>query len=92
MRQCFVGFHGGWTFVILDPPRFPILCGAFPLFEFWKREERQLVGLFENFDDGRDELLKEIHLQERGPVVMDEVDQESLDVRPVLILRTETVN
>lgn len=35
-------------------------------------------------DDGGDELLEEGQLQKLRPVVVDEIDQETLDVRPVL--------
>jgi hypothetical protein len=36
------------------------------------------------FDDGRDELFKKGLLEQVRPVEMEEVDQEALDVRPVL--------
>ena len=42
------------------------------------------------FDDGGDELLEEVVAQQRGPVVVDEVDQKPLDVRPILVLSTLT--
>ena len=38
------------------------------------------------FDDGCDELLNEVLLQQLGPVVMEEVDEQSLDVGAVLVL------
>lgn len=31
-------------------------------------------------DDGRDELLQEVVVQQRGPVVVDEVDEKPFDV------------
>ena len=37
-------------------------------------------------DDGCDELLEEAVFQKVGPVVVDEVDEETFNVRPVLIL------
>ena len=37
-------------------------------------------------DDGRDELLQEVVVEELGPVVLDEVDEETLDVGSVLVL------
>lgn len=37
-------------------------------------------------DDGGDELLQEVVTQQRGPVMMDEVDEKTFNVRSVLIL------
>lgn len=37
-------------------------------------------------DDGGDELLQEVVMEEVGPVVLDEVDEKPLDVGAVLIL------
>ena len=39
-----------------------------------------------HLNDWRDELLYKVLLQQLGPVVMEEVDEESLDVGAVLIL------
>ena len=41
-------------------------------------------GSFRCFDNGSDELLKEGQLQQLRPIVMDEINQESLDVGAVL--------
>lgn len=37
-------------------------------------------------DDGGDELLQEVVMQQRGPVMMDEVNEKTFNVRSVLIL------
>ena len=39
-----------------------------------------------HLDDGRDELLEEVGLQQVRPVVVEEVDEQALDVRAVLVL------
>lgn len=38
------------------------------------------------FDNGSDELLQECVLQQGGPVVVEEVDEQTFDVGSVLIL------
>ncbi len=37
-------------------------------------------------DNGRDEFLREVVLYEVGPVVMDKVDDEALDMGAILVL------
>ena len=43
-----------------------------------------VIGCY--LDDGRDELLQEGVLQQRRPVVVEEVDQQPFDMGAVLIL------
>lgn len=46
-------------------------------------------------DDGSDELLQEVMAQQRRPVMVDEVDEQTFDVGAILILsdtKTAQVN
>ena len=46
-----------------------------------------ITYILPDLDDGRDKLLQEaIHLRERGPPVVDEIDEETFDVRAIVIL------
>ena len=75
------------TFVVLDTVRGPVVRFRLPFFEFGQRvEAERRVGAFGRFDDGRDELLEEGQTQQRRPVVMEKVDEQTFDVRSVLIL------
>ena len=64
----------------------PVGLVLLPLLELWYGEEAGLLLALGRLDDGRDELLQERHAQQRRPVVVDEVDQETLDVGAVLEL------
>ena len=44
------------------------------------------AGHAPHLDNGRDEFLHEVVLQEIGPVVVNKIDDEPLDVGPVVIL------
>ena len=65
----------------------PVGLVLLPLLELWYGEEAGLLLALGRLDDGRDELLQERHTQQRRPVVVDEVDQETLDVGAVLKLQ-----
>lgn len=41
------------------------------------------------FDNGCDKLLQECVLQQGGPVVVEEVDEQTFDMRTILILGQE---
>ena len=64
----------------------PVVRGVLPLVELWQGVEALRLAALGDLDDGRDELLEEGELEEGGPVVVDEVDEEPLDVGAVLVL------
>jgi len=78
--------HTQLTFVVLDLPQVPVGRGALPLAVLGQAEEGELLAGARHLHDGRDELLEEVLADERRPVVLDEVDQQALDVRAVLVL------
>ena len=57
-----------------------------PVVELLHGEEDVLFIPAGDADDGGDELLEEVQLQQRRPEVLDEVDHETLDVGTVEIL------
>ena len=71
---------------LLDFVSMPIVCGLFPLVELRQGVEALRRAALGDLDNGRDELLQEGELQEGRPVVVDEVDEQALDVGPVLVL------
>ena len=62
----------------------PVGLVLLPLLELGDREEGQLLLALGGLDDGRDELFEEGLPQQGRPVVVDEVDQQTLDVGTVL--------
>ena len=74
------------TLVVLDLPPLCVL-GLGPGLELGQREEAELLCSLGALDNGGHKLNKEaVELEERGPEVVDEVDEKPLDVRAVLIL------
>ena len=77
---------GTQTFVVLD---FPLLkvAALSPLLELVLSEERFDLIALGRLEKRGHELFKEaIHVHQRGPEVMNKVDKQALDVRPVVIL------
>ena len=64
----------------------PVVSVVFPFLELGQGVETLGLTALADFDDGSDELLQEWELQQTGPVVVDEVDDETLDVGTVLVL------
>lgn len=74
------------TLVVLDRVCLPAVCVLTPFHVFGQRVERMRVFSFGCFNKRHDELFEEIVAQQMRPVVMEEVDNQSLDERTVLIL------
>lgn len=72
------------TFVVLYPVSVPVVSSFFPFLKFWQWVEGNLSAPFGSFDDGCDELFHERAAQQSGPVVVDKVDQQTLDVGAIL--------
>lgn len=69
------------------PPLGIVSSRLLPLLELGQRVERFRLVALGTLDDERDELLREArHVQQRRPVAMDEVDRETLDVAPIVVL------
>ena len=70
------------TLVVLDGPPGEVLRLGLPLLELRQRVEAEGLGLVAlalgHLHDGRDELLEEGQLQQGRPVVVDEVDHQTL--------------
>lgn len=82
----FLGGGGTQPFVVLDFPAFEVLAFS-PLEVLRDSEEAEDLTVLGGFDDGSDELLQEaVVLDERGPEVVEEVDQQTLDVGAVMVL------
>ena len=81
-------FHcwGKNTFVVLYLVGVPVVFVIFPLFKLRQRIEADLFLSFGRFDDGRNKFLEERESEKRRPVVVDEVNEETLNMRPVLVL------
>jgi hypothetical protein len=76
---------------VLDLPTPPIVRLLLPLLVLGNREKRNLLLVLANLDDRGDELDKEVlELEKGGEPVVEEVDNETLDVRTVVILRRRT--
>mmetsp|Transcript_120996 Transcript_120996/g.347655 ORF Transcript_120996/g.347655 Transcript_120996/m.347655 type:complete len:266 (+) Transcript_120996:2003-2800(+) len=82
------------AFVVLALPTLPAVSPLLPLLVLRHREEAPLVpalgvllALLPDLDNGRDELLQEaVQLQERRPPMMHQINQQTLDVRAVVVL------
>lgn len=75
------------TFVVFRGPEMRVRAAFSPSSEVGDREERESLRALLDFHDGRDELFEEAgHLVETWPEGLNEVDEETLDVRAVVIL------
>ena len=90
------------TFVVLDGPLCPVGGGVLPLLKLRQGVEGQagaalgdlhdmlsvshFIRSGQYLDNRCDELLQEGKFQQRRPVVMDKVDQKTLDMGAVLVL------
>mmetsp|Transcript_9905 Transcript_9905/g.27630 ORF Transcript_9905/g.27630 Transcript_9905/m.27630 type:complete len:414 (+) Transcript_9905:2738-3979(+) len=82
------------TFVVLALPPLPAVRAPLPLLELREREETffvlpiiTLLAFFPHLDDGSGEFLqKTIHLHQRRPPMVYQVDQQTLDVGAVVVL------
>lgn len=75
------------TFVVFDLPSLALVVVLLPRDVLWNGEERLLLLALDALHDGGDKLLqKAIYLQQRGPEVVEEINQQPLDVRPIVIL------
>lgn len=71
---------GSQTFVVLDfPAREISILG--PLLVLGDREEGECLGTLASLDDGSHEFLHEaVHPEERGPEVIDKVNEQAFNV------------
>lgn len=76
--------HKRSTFVVLDLVGVPVLFALLPLLKLRDRVEADLLLVLGRLHDGRDELLQEGLAEQRRPVVVQEVDEQTLDVGAVL--------
>ena len=74
------------TFVILDVIGLPVGSFRLPMLKLRETEERVLLMALRSLHDRSYELLQEVRPQQLRPVVVDEVDEQPLDVAPVLVL------
>lgn len=82
----FLGGGGTQTFVILDFPTFEILVLS-PLFILWNSKERFNLISFCCFDNGSNEFFqKSIVFHKRRPEMMNEVYEQTFNVRAIMIL------
>ena len=56
----------------------PVIGRLLPLFKLGQRVEAEALLRLAGLHDGCDELLEEGEAKQRGPVVVDEVDQQAL--------------
>lgn len=80
--------------VVLWVPALAAVILLAPLLELGQREERLLILALGHLDNRRNELDEEaIELEQRRVEVVEVVDEETLDVRSIMILaRAEGVN
>mmetsp|Transcript_45949 Transcript_45949/g.114222 ORF Transcript_45949/g.114222 Transcript_45949/m.114222 type:complete len:285 (+) Transcript_45949:3157-4011(+) len=79
--------RGAQTFVVFGFPALAVVVLFLPLLVLGQGEKRHLVATTSHFDDGCDELLEESPvLEQLRPVVVEQVDQQTFDVRPVSVL------
>ena len=64
----------------------PIFGFSFPFIKFGQRIKGLRLGAFGHLDDGCDEFFNKWKFQQTGPIVVNEIYQEPLDVGAVLIL------
>mmetsp|Transcript_126289 Transcript_126289/g.342822 ORF Transcript_126289/g.342822 Transcript_126289/m.342822 type:complete len:212 (-) Transcript_126289:775-1410(-) len=75
------------TLVVLDLPSFAIVVVIFPVFVFFHGEELLDVASFRHLDDRRHKLLYEsFPLEERGPPVLHQIQDQALNVRTIVVL------
>lgn len=90
VREVILGLSGGGsteTLVVLDSPALGIVVLLLPSLILGEGEEGPGLLSLGHLDDGGDELLEEsLDVEEGRPEVVDEVDNESLDVRSIVIL------
>jgi hypothetical protein len=73
--------------VVFVLPSFAIIVLRLPLFVLRQRIETQLLLALPGLDDGRDEFDQEVgYAEQRGVKVVEEVDDQTLDVRSIVIL------
>lgn len=79
------------TFVVFDLVRVPVILFLLPLFELGQWIERDFLLALGSLNDGRDELFEERQFEQRRPVRVNEVDDEPLYVRTVLVEKQNNV-
>jgi hypothetical protein len=78
---------------VLDLPPAAVVRLGFPRFVFGNRKERELLLGLGDLDDRGDELDKKVgQLEQRREPVVEEVDDETFDVRPVVVLSRADTN
>ena len=81
-----LGSRGSQPLIVL----YFVLLQVFPMgpvLIFGNGEEGLDLRAFGDFDDGSHEFLQEsVHLDERGPEVLDEVYDQTFDVGPIVVL------
>lgn len=74
------------TFIVLHTPRMPVGCWLLPLLKFGNAIEGDFLFSLKYFHNWGDKLLQEAVTKQIGPIMVDEADQQTLDMGPVLIL------
>jgi len=85
---CLSASGGTETLVVLDLPPLGVVTSRFlPGVILGKSKERLGLLSLGRLDDGGNELLQESGMvKQRGPKVMNKVDNEALDMRTIVIL------
>jgi len=79
------------TFVVFYLIRVPVVSFNLPLLKLRQGKEWGGGGAFCGLDNGCDELFQKGQLEQRWPIVVNEIDQETLNVRSILILQKENI-
>ena len=75
------------TFVILDGPAFTLVVDELPVFVFRQRVKYARLLALRRLNDGRDKLQQKTrNFQQRWEVRVEKVDQQTFDVRTIVIL------
>ena len=75
------------TFVILDFPSFALIIVIFPVHVLRNSEESLFLLALDTLNNGRDELFQEpIDTEQGWPEMMEEIDEQPLDMRSIMIL------
>jgi hypothetical protein len=88
-----LGITGTQTLVVLGFPTTTVVILGLPFLVLRHSIEDVLLLALPNLDDGGDELDQKVRNSEQGGVeVVQEVDKETLDMRPIMILYWSALN
>ena len=74
------------TFVVLDVVSLSFIMRLQPVLVLLQGEEHEALPSLRGFHDGGDKLLQEVEFQQRGPEHLEKIDDQSFDMRAIIIL------